>query len=245
MQDEQRLNSVSWSDPPDTLLLNKNTVHVWRVGLQQSSEVIGRCGALLTPDEQDRARRFHFDRDRRRYIVCRGALRFLLSRYLVDRSPDALRFEYSQWGKPCLVPAGVSFNVSHSGEWGLIAICREGELGVDIEQIKEMADMADMVESVFSLEEQHAWRAYEKASRPVAFFSGWTRKEAVVKAVGQGLSIPLKSFVVELTPQAAVPQISLPDWHPRSFVPHRQFMGAVVCSRPIEELLTFDFDFRQ
>jgi len=225
-----------------SVTLREGCVDIWRVDLRPDRRMIGQCGAVLTADEQERAGRFHFERDRRRYIVCRGALRHLLARYLPNQSAKSLRFTYSKWNKPFLVNDEIPFNVSHSDEWGLIAFGHEALLGVDIEKIKPMRDMAAIVKDVFSDEEQAAWERYGENRRPDAFFAGWTRKEAVVKAVGQGLSIPLKSFVVDLTPDVERPSTSLDgEWYTRSFRPLHGFAGAVVSARPIEQLAFHDF----
>lgn len=155
-------------------------------------------GAVLSPDEIDRAARFRVEHARRSYIATRLALRFLLARYLGE-APHAIRFQYGSKGKPELAaPAGIHFNVSHSGGFAVLAFSWDGEIGVDVERIHPMEDMLDIAERFFSAEEAADLRSLPACERVDAFFRCWTRKEAYVKAVGDGLFIPLDSFRVTL-----------------------------------------------
>jgi len=172
-------------------------VHVWTVDLLADTGPIAAFAATLSADERDRAARFYFERDRRRYIVARGALRTILGECLgVDAA--AVEFQYGAHGKPSLA-ADLAFNVSHSGELALIACSRRGEIGVDIEEIRLLTD-ADLVASqFFSPREVARLRALPLGMRNEAFFRCWTRKEAYVKALGEGLSRPLATFDVTFT----------------------------------------------
>lgn len=234
-------NHVIWEPPVPNPTLVKNEVHIWRIPLQQSQNIIEKCGRTLNPDEKKRAGRFRFERHRRRYIVCRGALRFILSEYLQNQSPSSFAFRYTKWNKPFLISDELSFNVSHSAEAALIALTTCGDLGVDIEKIRPISDMGDMVKNVFAMKEQRAWHTYDPEEQPQAFYAGWTRKEAVVKAIGQGLSIPLKSFSVDLAPTVERPDHSLPEWHVVSFWPQPEFIAAVVSSNPIKNITHYDW----
>jgi 4'-phosphopantetheinyl transferase len=154
--------------------------------------------SVLSSDEIDRAARFRLEHARRLYIATRLALRFLLARYLGE-APHAIRFRYGSKGKPELAaPAGIHFNVSHSGGLALLAFSWDGEIGVDVEQIHPLEDMLDIAARFFSAEEAADLMSLPASERVDAFFRCWTRKEAYVKAVGDGLFMPLDSFRVTL-----------------------------------------------
>jgi 4'-phosphopantetheinyl transferase len=183
-------------------------VHVWQVPLDQREEEIARFEGLLAHDELERAGRFRFFRDRRRFVVARGALRTLLGRYL--QVPDwQVDFEYEPKGKPRLGGrSGPFFNVSHSGELALMAFSSSTPLGVDVELLRDMDDTSAIVKRFFSPAETARWTSLPAGIRTRAFFDCWTRKEAYIKAVGEGLSLPLDQFDVTFGP-GRTPQISL------------------------------------
>jgi len=151
---------------------------------------------LLTPDELERAARFHFERDRNRYVVCRGTLRELLG----VKAP----FVYGPYGKPFMEGSEIRFNVSHSHGMGMIAIARGREVGCDIERVEQKFADEQIPERFFSPAEVAALRALPAAEQCEAFFRIWTRKEAFIKACGMGLSLPLDSFDVTLGRRAAL-----------------------------------------
>jgi 4'-phosphopantetheinyl transferase len=183
-------------------------VHLWQVPLGQREQEIARFEKLLTQDELERAGRFRFFRDRRRFVVARGVLRTLLRRYL-QTADSQVAFEYESKGKPCLSGrGGPFFNVSHSGELALIAFSASTPLGVDVELIREMDDASSIVKRFFSPAEIARWTSLPAGIRTRAFFDCWTRKEAYIKAVGEGLSLPLDQFEVAFGP-GQTPQIRL------------------------------------
>ncbi|HEV2150490.1 MAG TPA: 4'-phosphopantetheinyl transferase superfamily protein [Longimicrobiaceae bacterium] len=193
----------AWGSAPDTVTAREGEVHVWSAPLDPPGEAVRRYGALLAPDERARAGRFHFERDRRRFTVARGVLRSMLGRYL-GLDPRRVEFRYESHGKPALAgePAagGLRFNVSHSGEMALYAVAAGRELGVDVEEVRPMEDGLQIAERFFSAAEVAAFRALPAEIRDDAFFNCWTRKEAFIKAVGEGLSFPLHVFDVTLAP---------------------------------------------
>jgi 4'-phosphopantetheinyl transferase len=153
---------------------------------------------FLSADERERAARFRFDRDRDRFIVCRGTLRELLgARMCVP--PAHLQFVYGRFGKPSLNESDLRFNVSHARCMGMIAITRGREVGCDIERIDPL--FADSIpEQFFSPYEVSSLRALPESDQCGAFFRCWTRKEAFMKACGLGMSLPLDSFDVTIAP---------------------------------------------
>ena len=159
--------------------------------------------STLSAAEQQRAQRFHFQRDRTRFIVAHGILRRLLSRY-VGCAPADLAFQDNAYGKPALHDAyggtRVCFNMSHSYDLAVYAITRGRAVGIDVERLRDGVASQEIAARFFSQQEIATLRALPTAIQQHAFFLCWTRKEAYIKARGQGLSLPLSQFDVSLTP---------------------------------------------
>jgi 4'-phosphopantetheinyl transferase len=192
-----------WFSPPEHLSLSSNAVHVWRANLDQSPSQIALFQNNLDDDERSRADRFYFSRDRERFIVARGILRAILGCYS-NRAPESLSFNYSAHGKPALVSESeadaIRFNLSHSHGTALYAVSRGREIGVDLEFIRCDLEAEQIAERFFSHSEIETLRALPPSLRKYAFFLCWTRKEAYIKARGEGLSLALDQFEVSLTP---------------------------------------------
>jgi 4'-phosphopantetheinyl transferase len=196
---------ISWRTPPETLMLGSDEAHVWRARLDRNRSFMQSLQQILSVDEQARAERFYFEKDREHFIVARGLLRVILSCYL-DIGPGQLRFFYSPYGKPSLVAASdqktLSFNVSHSGVLALYAVTRGREIGIDLECIRTDFACEQIAERFFSPREKATLRALpEKMVKYKAFFKCWTCKEAYIKARGEGLSLPLDQLDVSLAPE--------------------------------------------
>ena len=194
-----------WHEPPANLALSADEVHVWRASLNQPHLTLQYLDGLLASEERERAARFHFERDRHHFIAARGLLRDILARYL-KLPPESLQIKYSSYGKPFLADEcggeWLRFNVSHSGELALFAFSRGRELGIDIEKIRKDLPHQQLASDFFSRQEVDALQALPAHLQQEAFFLCWTRKEAYIKGVGEGLSLPLHSFDVSLTPGA-------------------------------------------
>jgi 4'-phosphopantetheinyl transferase len=186
-----------------TCLLSKNDVHVWCASLDVAKLHIESLQKTLSADELRRAECFYFRKDYEHFIVARGLLRFILSRYL-DIEPSQLRFRYNPYGKPALANTAyedaLCFNLSHSHGLAIYAVTRGREIGIDLERIQPDLPYEEIAEQFFSLEENRVLRALPAKMKREAFFSCWTRKEAYLKAKGDGLSFPLDQFDVSLTP---------------------------------------------
>jgi len=196
-------SSALWTAPPPSPSLEAGTVHVWRVALNKEDDQLERFRATLEPHELERAGRFHFDKHRRHFIVARGFLRWVVARYL-QTQPDALRFSYSDYGKPALeAEHALRFNLSHSNEVALLAVTLDAELGVDVEHIRADFASEDIARRFFSRAEVDVFNALPPQERVAAFFRCWTRKEAYIKAIGKGLSQALDEFDVTLAPGIA------------------------------------------
>lgn len=183
--------------------LRENDIHVWIAGLSQSSQSVQGLAKILSPDERSRANRFHLKRDRNRFIVARGILRRILGKYL-RIPPQHMEFSYGDYGKPYLPTdlnsPSIHFNVSHSGLVGVFAFARTREIGVDIEWIRNLNDMDEIADRFFSERESAVFQALPDHKKSEGFFNCWTRKEAFIKALGNGLSYELDKFDVSLTP---------------------------------------------
>jgi 4'-phosphopantetheinyl transferase len=196
--------------------------------------------SLLSSDETARASRFVFDRHRRRFIAGRSALRRILAAE-AGRAPETLAFAYSPAGKPSLSGTGVPalhFNLSHSDQWALVAVTHVGALGVDLEKARPLPDVLRLAQTAFSAAELEELRGVPASHQQDAFFAGWTRKEAYIKARGDHLGT-LADFDVSLA--ADGPRLvrvngapSEPDrWALSSFVPVPGYAAALCVERPI------------
>jgi 4'-phosphopantetheinyl transferase len=194
---------LRWHSVPSEVTLKGDEVHVWRVWMRQFHPRVGELLRLLTLDEMARADRFHFMEDRQRFVIARGMLRVILSRYVKVR-PAELRLVYSAFGKPSLnddeCSSGLQFNLAHSHEVVLYAVTSGRRVGIDVEHIRADMAVSEIAERFFSGPEVDAFNALPTESRVEGFFNCWTRKEAYIKARGEGLSFPLDGFAVSLNP---------------------------------------------
>lgn len=194
---------TSWRSPPEALVLGREEVHVWRASLDHTPLQIEILRRSLAADEEARAGRFHFEKDRAHFVAARGVLRDILGCYL-KREPECLSFRYGSHGKPALAGyldgEGIRFSVSHSHGMALYAVAREREVGVDLERVRPDLAVGEIAERFFSRWEVATLRALPAELQRQAFFRCWTRKEAYIKARGEGLSLPLEQFDVSLAP---------------------------------------------
>jgi 4'-phosphopantetheinyl transferase len=194
----------TWDLGPDAADLTFDLVHVWSVVLDQPDEVCRRLRAWLSPDECQRADRYRGPSLGRRFVVGRGALRDVLSRY-IGTGPEVIRFATGPFGKPAIdlphAPIGLRFNLSHSHGLGVIAVGMGRELGIDVEILRSFENMDAIAGRFFAPAERAAYAAQPIGQRPLAFFRAWTRKEAYLKAIGSGITVPLDSFEVSVAPE--------------------------------------------
>jgi len=178
------------------------TVHLWHADLDVAEAELERLRDTLCAAERRRSERFRFERHRRRFVTARGFLRDVLARYL-GVTPDSLTFDYGPHGKPSLArPAdtGRRFNLSHSGTAAVLAVALGRDVGVDIERINPQTECMRLAQRFFAEDEVAVLAALPPPAQPSAFFEGWTRKEAYIKALGCGLTLPLRAFSVGLGP---------------------------------------------
>jgi 4'-phosphopantetheinyl transferase len=187
-------------------------VHVWRRSLDREAVDETDLAALLSRDERLRAERFRSRRDASRFIVARATLRQILGAYLAV-APDRLVFVTGPHGKPALAwpRASLTFSVSHCEGLALYAIARGRRVGVDVERRRPVDDLDDLAARVFAASERAELAALSAERRGQAFLDGWTRKEAFVKALGEGLRYPLDTVVVSLDPAAPARLLAVGD----------------------------------
>lgn len=224
-----------WHLPPPDLTLSSEALHIWRASLDQPAERVRELAQTLSAAEVARAERFYFERDRRRFIVGRGVLRAIFSRYL-GLAPDQLQFVCGARGKPYLAAGSgrypPRFNLAHSYELALYVLAPNQEVGIDLEYLRPLPDMELIAKRFFSARENSAFRAIPAELKTEAFFTCWTRKEAYIKARGDGLCLPLDSFAVSLAPgepaellHSTPPESS--QWSLLEVVPGDGYVGAV------------------
>lgn len=234
----------------------KESVQVWQIPLQVSSGMLRTYAECLSVDERSRADRFRFPDDRRRFMVARGTLRYLLSHQL-DCLPEEISFCYGKYGKPSLekpikepvavdrlgangqTAAGLAdqsagehchlhFNISHSGELALCVLGYERRVGIDIEKLKKIQRLEGMMERCLSAQEQARVKASNNSLE--AFLTYWTCKEAYLKAIGLGLSQPMTSVEVEMDPLrlVRVPDECKEGWRLHLIDVPDEYAGALV-----------------
>ncbi len=179
--------------------MQKKQVDLITIPLTQPDNVINALYWFLTESEKNRLVRFRYSQERNRYIVCHGAVRQILARYL-GKPYAMIKVEQTPSGKPYIPKKGggveIQFNYSHSEDLAICALSPDLNLGIDIQFIHPFMDLEKLVATYFSEEERLFFESVEKNNSLHQFFTLWTRKEAFVKAIGQGLSFPLKECTV-------------------------------------------------
>lgn len=225
--------------PPTVEELKDNMVHVWWENLPARDGDLTLWLNTLAADERDRANRYYFERDRAHFVAGRGKLRSLLGYYL-NLNPQDIQLVYSETGKPQLQPASnpnhFVFNVSHSQDLIVYAIGQSCQLGVDLEFIRPLPKAQQLAKRFFTPTEAAALQAFPPAQQQLAFFRGWTRKEAFLKATGVGIT-QLQAVSVSLQKTAALAQVPagerLEDWVLRDLPLKSGYVGAIAASSVI------------
>lgn len=227
----------AWLVPRSWPRLLSGAVHVWRVPLHSSARELDQLWQLLSADEQQRADRFTFPEHRQHFIACRARLRQTLGRYL-DQQPNTLTFRGASRGKPYLdatSSGNIEFNISHAENIALFAFSRAGPVGIDVERIRTLtADLWALAAEHFTPTECVQLRTSPSAQQLTAFFRGWTRKEALIKADGAGLSCPLNQVEVGLGEYCSSSPVRFPPaaqspfkWRLHSLALDSGYLGAL------------------
>ncbi len=241
----------TWRVPPAPPLAPRS-VHVWRI--QVDDGPYDDRWSVLSDDECERARRFHFEIHRRVFVAAHAATRRILAGY-AGVAPASLAFSVGEFGKPSVVnQRGLEFNLSHSGDLALLAVSRSGAVGVDVEQWNPEIEHLHLAEHFFSVAERSALRGLAHAREQVVagFFAAWSRKEAYIKASGHGITRGLDHFDVSLVPGEPARLIAdqLDDratdrWIMRDLPVGDGYSAALVAAAPVDDVLLFDAARRQ
>ena len=229
--------TIQWPPCAEIPQLTGSEIHVWATTLAPAPEQLQKTLPTLSVDELARAKRFKFDQHRNRFIAGRGALRAILGRSL-GASPAALRFEYQANGKPELArefaSAGIHFNLAHTEDLALVAVTRIGVVGVDVEGVRPIKNADELVARFFSPRENELFQKVSNAEKPAAFFNLWTRKEALLKATGEGITRSLSLVEVSFLPGEAARLLAVSgdaekaaQWSLRELSPATGFTGAI------------------
>lgn len=227
----------TWSLPPEQMHISDQEVHVWRAWVGDPEMTVGRLYGILTEEERRRAGQFYFPQGRQTFIVTRAVLRLILARY-TGMEPQDVRFGQGPHGKPFLANGkatdDLTFNMSHSHGLALYAVACKRRIGIDVEYMSGDLAAERIAEHFFSPAEVAALRSLPVEAQNQAFFNCWTRKEAFVKAIGEGLFFPLDSFDVSLVPgePATLLAIRNPDydvnqWTLCDLFPGEGYVGAL------------------
>jgi 4'-phosphopantetheinyl transferase len=222
------VRSEPFDSAQTTIEDDDNAVHIWRSPSRISRELLAFCADSLSDDERHRAES-RVEPHRSRFIAARGALRYILAAY-TRRDPRELRFTATDHGKPVLIEtrSGIYFNVSHRGDWALYAVARRRDVGIDIEAVQDFPDLSAVVEQQFAPTEAATVTAMKGSARLHAFYTYWTRYEAFVKALGCGLSVPMKSLCLFQSDTGPVMGISQNRcWSIHTFMPVEGYIGSV------------------
>jgi 4'-phosphopantetheinyl transferase len=232
------------------LSMLESEAHVWCLSLASEPGRAESLCQILDESERQRATRFHFSRDQERFIIARGSLRLILAQYL-NKTPDRIRFRYGPNGKPGLEANDIGprwdFNLSHSSEVGLLVVTHGRRVGVDVEKIMPSSvDGLGIAERFFTPAEASLIRSFPADSRGDVFFRLWTRKEALLKGCGVGLSESLNRVEVSLNRS----EIALPDsfsgpctnWSIQEYCPCAGYIAAVAVEGTLPEFGFFSME---
>jgi 4'-phosphopantetheinyl transferase len=229
------------ADPQQSFRLESGDVHVWLASIDgailDDAAFVGR----LSDEELNRARQLVFDVDRRRFLISHLLLRALLGRY-VGKDAATIQLTHSALGKPLLAEAArVDFNLAHSGGLAAYVFGLDQQVGIDVEQIRPTLDVQALAERYFTPLEARAIRETAEKDRPVRFFTYWVRKEAVLKATGYGLRVPLSAVDVtgDQSRGGAVARLRVgttPDWHIVDLPVSEEYRAAAAVNQPPRRL---------
>jgi 4'-phosphopantetheinyl transferase len=218
--------------------MRASEAEVHYVRLSSTAAELDRLFLQLDAGEQARANRFKVDPPRQAFIATRAALRRLLGERL-GIAPEAVAISYGPSGKPFLAGESLSFNLSHADDLAAYAFVQDCDAGIDIEARRTVPDWEGIAKHFFAPAECEALGRMEPSPGAEAFLHCWTRKEAYVKAVGSGLSTPLSSFTVDVSPEAGAGPL-LPGWWMHPLHPGPEHIGALVLSREGVEVREFE-----
>jgi 4'-phosphopantetheinyl transferase len=245
------ISDALWAVGPRLPNIAANEIHVWRVDLMRIAEPLDVLAEALSEAEKNRAARFYSEADRRNFQVRRAVLRKILASYL-RILPHEVAFTYTTCGQPGLDGepfSDLKFSLAHSGDLVLVAVAQDWHIGVDVEWEREFADMTDIVCRYFSDEERLEFFALPAADQERAFYCGWTRKEAILKAIGQGIAFGVNHLTVTLDPNKPARLVSVhgrsmpvSPWSLYSLIPLPGYVAALAVSGAGHRVTCWQFD---
>jgi 4'-phosphopantetheinyl transferase len=228
-----RNNNSKQNDAKVTYHFNKNEIHTWVIDIKEHKTENQRLQRLLSSDEMIRSQRFHFDNDREMYVIAHGALREILSYYL-NCLPQNIQLSYAEKNKPYIAHGNLQFNLSHSHQLAVVVVGLTHAVGVDIEHIgKENLDELQIAKRFFAEEEYQQLFSLPREQQHRAFLETWTRKEAFIKSIGDGLSFPLNEVIVNVPPLPAIAKLPRQNcmnhniWHLETLHVPESYVGTV------------------
>jgi 4'-phosphopantetheinyl transferase len=237
----------SWFPGDFDFIMRTGEVQIWCVWLNRLISEIPQLTKHLSYSERFKINRYRFDRDKRYSTISRGVLRVLLGHYL-DVAPGSVCLNYGPNGKPSLDPdhhpSGLRFNLAHSRDISLYAFVDDSEIGIDLEYIRQLPDAEKIAERTFSRREYLDLTSLPINQRTQAFYNCWTRKEAYIKALGYGLSLPTNQYAVSMAPGEPARLLHVegkPDeiarWTLRSWTPAPGYVAALAVDRASFEVV--------
>lgn len=231
-------NQMPWPSGIPEERIGSNQIHIWRASLNVSELQVKSLLEILSVDEIERAGRFHFERDQKRFIAGRGMLRQMLGLYLAI-PPQDIRFKYASHGKPLIHTDSkhqvLHFNLSHSAGVVLYAFAHNQPIGIDLEGIKRKVEIEQIAKRFFSPEEIHSLQQVPPHIQSDLFFQYWTRKEAFLKAIGKGVSFPMEQVDVSAQSGQKWAPVNLKgdslehsNWYGRDLFLGQGYAGAIV-----------------
>jgi len=236
-----------WKTGPKNPNFPPETLHIWNIAFPVAPSVQQCLQDILSIEERLRAEQFYFAADKARFIVGRSALRHIIAAYLNIPARE-IQFNYAQNGKPELTPPRLHFNLSHAHQCILIAISPDSPVGIDVEYFKHDLDFLAIADEFCSKAEYEKLLTTPDEEKYLAFFRCWTRKEAIIKAQGQGLSFPLKQLEVSFLPQEKVEILSFEDnpsfhsWKLEELNPRENYIAAIATPKPYKRIFFWHWD---
>ena len=240
-----------WLSRNEPIPLAENEIHVWRASTNMPPSVGNQLAQWLSPDELARLGRYRFEHDRLRFMTGRGILRILLGAYL-ELDPKQLIFDYGPHGKPHVnqesTQSPIQFNLSHSEDLSLFAFTKNARIGVDLEHLRPIPEVDQICERFFTLGEKTTMRGLPEDQKLEAFFTGWTRKEAYVKAMGESILPALDQVEVSLIPGEStqlIIDLDNPEMIDKfsliSLVPYKGYLAAIAVENKSWVIRHFEF----
>ena len=247
------IKKTKWHHAVPGRMSSSNEVHVWRLLLNEHYSQVESLKEFLSEDELLRSGKFHFEKDQNSFIIARGILRMILGGYL-GMKPNELSFEYTSSGKPVLVHNNgddkISFNLSHSTDVVLYAVTLNRNVGIDVESIRDTVDVVQIANRFFSASEIQSLDCIPEKQRPEKFFQYWTRKEAFLKATGEGVSFPMEQCNVSLVNGNFLSPIELygensenSRWYVRDLFPGDGYVAAIAIEGNDSDVSCWHYSF--